>query len=49
MSWIFSEALRGMEAVAEHINEMQKLYEEYCTVFDDLVKEYKEFHGLETV
>ena len=28
------EALRGMEAVAEHINEMQKIYEEYGHVFD---------------
>ena len=31
-----------MEAVAEHINEMQKIYEEYGTIFDDLIKQYKE-------
>ena len=35
---MFAEALRGMEAVAEHINEMQKIYEEYGSIFDDLVK-----------
>ncbi len=40
--YIFSEALRGMEAVAEHINEMQKIYEEYGNIFDDLLKAYKE-------
>ncbi|XP_048240466.1 protein still life, isoform SIF type 1-like isoform X4 [Haliotis rufescens] len=39
-----SEALRGMEAVAEHINEMQKIYEEYGSVFDDLSKTFKEVH-----
>jgi len=33
-----------MEAVAEHINEMQKIYEEYGTIFDDLIKQYKEEH-----
>lgn len=40
----FAEALRGMEAVAEHINEMQKIYEEYGSVFEDLIKQYKETH-----
>ena len=38
------EALRGMEAVAEHINEMQKIYEEYGSVFDDLSKTFKKVH-----
>ena len=33
-----------MEAVAEHINEMQKIYEEYGSVFEDLIKQYKEAH-----
>ncbi|XP_012937622.1 protein still life, isoform SIF type 1 isoform X2 [Aplysia californica] len=37
-----SEALKGMEAVAEHINEMQKIYDEYGSVFDELTKSYKE-------
>ncbi|CAH1798643.1 unnamed protein product [Owenia fusiformis] len=41
-----SEALKGMEAVAEHINEMQKIYEEYGGVFDELMKGYKETHSL---
>lgn len=36
------EALKGMEAVAEHINEMQKIYDEYGSVFDELSKSYKE-------
>ena len=31
-----------MEAVAEHINEMQKIYDEYGAVFDELSKSYKE-------
>lgn len=31
-----------MEAVAEHINEMQKIYEEYGGIFDDLIKQYKD-------
>uniref|UniRef100_A0A674ATU4 TIAM Rac1 associated GEF 2 n=1 Tax=Salmo trutta TaxID=8032 RepID=A0A674ATU4_SALTR len=34
-----TEALRAMEKVASHINEMQKLYEDYGTVFDQLVAE----------
>ena len=37
-----AEALRGMEAVAEHINEMQKIYEEYGSVFEDLIRQSKE-------
>ncbi|XP_077611216.1 rho guanine nucleotide exchange factor TIAM2 isoform X3 [Crocuta crocuta] len=33
------EALKAMEKVASHINEMQKVYEDYGTVFDQLVAE----------
>ncbi|KAI4883792.1 hypothetical protein NFI96_006668 [Prochilodus magdalenae] len=33
------KALRAMEKVASHINEMQKIYEDYGTVFDQLVAE----------
>ncbi|ESN99867.1 hypothetical protein HELRODRAFT_83887, partial [Helobdella robusta] len=36
------EALHGMEAVAEHINEMQKIYEEHGVVLDELAKQYKD-------
>jgi len=39
-----TEALHGMEAVAEHINEMQKIYEEYGRTFDELVKQYRNFY-----
>jgi len=31
-----------MEAVAEHINEMQKIYEEYGSTFDELSKHYRD-------
>ncbi|XP_074846440.1 rho guanine nucleotide exchange factor TIAM2 isoform X2 [Carettochelys insculpta] len=34
-----TEALKAMEKVASHINEMQKLYEDYGAVFDQLVAE----------
>lgn len=34
-----SEALKAMEKVASHINEMQKIYEDYGAVFDQLVAE----------
>ncbi|KAL0967273.1 hypothetical protein UPYG_G00250160 [Umbra pygmaea] len=34
-----TEALRAMEKVASHINEMQKIYGDYGTVFDQLVAE----------
>ena len=37
-----TEALHGMEAVAEHINEMQKIYEEYGSILDELSKQYKD-------
>jgi T-lymphoma invasion and metastasis-inducing protein 1 len=39
-----TEALKGMETVAEHINEMQKIYEEYGGIFDDITRQYKETH-----
>ena len=35
-----------MEAVAEHINEMQKIYEEYGNVFDDLIRLDKDSHRM---
>ncbi|KAG8196075.1 hypothetical protein JTE90_007815 [Oedothorax gibbosus] len=31
-----AEALKGMERVAEHINEMQRIHEEYGAIFDHL-------------
>lgn len=31
-----------MEAVAEHINEMQKIYEEYGTIFEELTRLHKQ-------
>ncbi|XP_029326918.1 T-lymphoma invasion and metastasis-inducing protein 2 isoform X2 [Mus caroli] len=34
-----TEALKAMEKVASHINEMQKIYEDYGMVFDQLVAE----------
>ncbi|XP_078412986.1 rho guanine nucleotide exchange factor TIAM2 isoform X1 [Cetorhinus maximus] len=34
-----TEALKAMEKVASHINEMQKIYEDYGTVFDQLIAE----------
>ncbi|XP_056111883.1 rho guanine nucleotide exchange factor TIAM2 isoform X2 [Rhinichthys klamathensis goyatoka] len=34
-----TEALKEMEKVASHINEMQKIYEDYGAVFDQLVSE----------
>ncbi|ESO03700.1 hypothetical protein HELRODRAFT_99976 [Helobdella robusta] len=36
------DALRAMEAVAEHINEMQKIYEEYGVVLEELSKQHKQ-------
>ena len=39
-----AEALRGMEAVAGHINEMQKIYEEYGSIFDELMRHYRGNH-----
>ncbi|KAF3703238.1 T-lymphoma invasion and metastasis-inducing protein 2 [Channa argus] len=37
-----TEALRAMEKVASHINEMQKIYEDYGSVFDQLAAEQSE-------
>ncbi|XP_062912079.1 rho guanine nucleotide exchange factor TIAM2-like isoform X1 [Mobula hypostoma] len=34
-----TETLKEMEKVASHINEMQKIYEDYGTVFDQLIAE----------
>ncbi|XP_066265618.1 rho guanine nucleotide exchange factor TIAM1-like isoform X3 [Branchiostoma lanceolatum] len=34
-----SEALKGMTSVAEHINEMQRLFEEYGGIFDILIRD----------
>ena len=43
--WLdMTEALHGMEAVAEHINEMQKIYEEYGRTFDELAKQYRDIY-----
>lgn len=36
---VAAEALKAMEKVASHINEMQKIYEDYGSVFDQLVAE----------
>ena len=38
-SCVSTEALKAMEKVASHINDMQKIYEDYGTVFDQLVAE----------
>ncbi|GIY09128.1 hypothetical protein CDAR_534951 [Caerostris darwini] len=35
-----SEALKGMERVAEHINEMQRIHEEYGAIFDHLSRQH---------
>ncbi|XP_075552052.1 guanine nucleotide exchange factor still life isoform X8 [Dermacentor variabilis] len=35
-----AEALKGMERVAEHINEMQRIHEEYGAIFDHLYRQH---------
>nr|XP_015835959.1 PREDICTED: protein still life, isoform SIF type 1 isoform X2 [Tribolium castaneum] len=35
------EALKGMEKVAEHINEMQRIHEEYGAIFDHLFRQHQ--------
>ena len=35
-----AEALNGMEKVAEHINEMQRIHEEYGAIFDHLFRQH---------
>ena len=45
----YTEARKGMEAVAEHINEMQKIYEEYGAIFDELSKMFKELYPAKKV
>ncbi len=37
--FLITEALKEMEKVASHINEMQKIYGDYGAVFDQLVAE----------
>ena len=46
---LLSEARKAMEAVAEHINEMQKIYEEYGAIFDELAKMFKDLYPLKKV
>lgn len=41
MIWINTEALKGMEKVAEHINEMQRIHEEYGAIFDHLFRQHQ--------
>ena len=36
-----TDALSGMENVAEHINEMQRIHEEYGAIFDHLYRQYQ--------
>lgn len=38
---ISTEALKGMEKVAEHINEMQRIHEEYGAIFDHLFRQHQ--------
>jgi hypothetical protein len=41
MSPLIAEALKGMEKVAEHINEMQRIHEEYGAIFDHLFRQHQ--------
>ena len=34
-----TEALGGMQAVAEHMNEMQKIYDEFGNTFDEMSRD----------
>jgi hypothetical protein len=36
----FADALAEMEGVAEHINEMMRIHEEYGAIFDHLCRQY---------
>jgi hypothetical protein len=36
-----TEALVAMEKVAEHINEMQRIHEEYGAIFDHLFRQHQ--------
>lgn len=38
---VIAEALKGMEKVAEHINEMQRIHEEYGAIFDHLFRQHQ--------
>lgn len=39
VSFLFVVAMKAMNKVASHINEMQKIHEEYGAVFDQLISE----------
>ena len=39
----FSEAVVAIEKVAEHINEMQRITEQFSPVFHELIKEFGVF------
>ena len=39
LRFVASVAIKTMNEVASHINEMQKLHEEYGAVFDQLINE----------
>lgn len=41
LTFMFAEALKGMEKVAEHINEMQRIHEEYGAIFDHLFRQHQ--------
>ena len=38
---VTTEALKVMEKVAEHINEMQRIHEEYGAIFDHLFRQHQ--------
>lgn len=40
-----AQALKCMERVAEHINEMQRIHEEYGAIFDHLQRQHQKTHG----
>uniref|UniRef100_A0A8C4PZ30 DH domain-containing protein n=3 Tax=Eptatretus burgeri TaxID=7764 RepID=A0A8C4PZ30_EPTBU len=40
-----SEALRAMNKVASHINEMQKIYEEFCPLLEKLASQHAELQN----
>lgn len=37
-----------MEKVAEHINEMQRIHEEYGAIFDHLFRQHQKVSSIET-
>ena len=44
-----TDALSGMENVAEHINEMQRIHEEYGAIFDHLYRQYQRSNRYESL